>query len=405
LSTVLVLVAGVVLAVCAAFLVAYAHSIPVTRRMQAIARHVYDGDLDGARTLVERWDRGNGPQHPLARVKLAGAWSMVGDHQRVLQVLDGTKLPKGRRGRSLRRMASDLRFRTLKAIGDEDRAEWVLRDTVAKDPTAPWLAIASSERASPTGTLPRDPRVLALLVQDALEDRRFEEAADIAERLVSRIAANPLDRWVLPYAYQTLGTAQLAAGRDSAADASFRESVRRAPDRGAAEKRVMSARAGALLVAGRLAEAAPAYEALVADQGTADAFAGLAMCRIRQGEVERAAHDLDRADALGYASEKARFLRAQILVDQGRPAEAVALARDAAGARASSDPLAAYTLAYVLATAQHPDAEAALRRYVELQPNDPDLPRLLDRPAPRAMTWRGVLEVAPRPDLSDPSTT
>jgi hypothetical protein len=108
---------------------------------------------------------------------------------------------------------------------------------------------------------------------------------------------------------------------------------------------------------------------------------------------------LDTAEEAGYPPGKARFLRCQILVDLGEMSEADRLAREAASERPASDPETVYTLAYVAATAHLPDADATLRRYVELLPNDPDLGPLLERLAPDGRTWRERLEVAPRPDM------
>ena len=101
---------------------------------------------------------------------------------------------------------------------------------------------------------------------------------------------------------------------------------------------------------------------------------------------------------LGYDADKARLIRSQIVADLGRHDEAIDLAREAAGSYPPSDRQTTYTLAYVLATAQHPDAEAALRRYVEVLPHDPDLPHLLIRPAPDGRTWREYLALTAGPE-------
>lgn len=162
---------------------------------------------------------------------------------------------------------------------------------------------------------------------------------------------------------------------------------------------MLASRAGALLASGRLDEAARSYEQLTGGEAAAEAFVGLAMCSVHQGEAERAAGMLDRAQELGYPSATARFLRAQILVDLGRVAEADRLAHEAAEERPPSDPEALYTLAHVGATAHLPYGEETLRRYVELQMNDPDLPALLERPAPGGATWRDRISVASRPDV------
>lgn len=332
--------------------------------------------------------------NPLGRLRLAAGWSLAGDHHRALGVLDSIEIPGGRAGRYIRRLASEQRFDVLEALGEHERAKRILDDAIEEDPGAPWLLRATSKDQ---GEL-TDGAIVAqgMHVKEAFKGHRFAEAADTHEAVLRRIARNPVARLALPLGHLVLGSAQLSAGRDSAAEASFQEFVKRSSDQDAAEKRVMKARAEALLRSGRISEAAPVYEALVAEEGTADAYAGLAMCLVRLGEVERAARDLDRAEALGFDGDRARFLRAQILVDQGRSEEAVTLAHEAARSRPSSDPQAAYTLAYVLATAQHPDAEATLRTYVTIDPNDPDLDPLLDRPAPNGRTWREHLESSPR---------
>lgn len=368
------------------------------RREVAIAQRALGGDVGGAKALANQWDRGGGPRAPAARLRLAKAWSIAGDHQRALAILDRTQLPSGRMGRPLRRIASELRFDVLEALGEKEQAARVVDEAIEEDPRAPWLAkTGSTDPASSPGK--RSVYGQGMLVKDAYRDYRFDEAADMTEAMIHRAARNPLMRPTLPFGYLALGSAQLAAGQDSAAEASFRQFVARSSDRDAAVRLMMKTRAEALLMGGRFQEAASTYEALVAEQGTTDVLAGLAMCHLRVGETERAARDLDRAVDLGYDADKARFLRAQILVDQGRSEEAVILAREAASSRPPLDPQRIYTLAYVLGTAQHPDAEAALRGYVELNPNDPDLASLLDRPAPDGRSWREYLESAPEPDL------
>lgn len=361
------------------------------RRMLGISERAADGDAEGAKALVAGWERRTDRAIPLRRLRVVQGWQDAGDHERALALLENIELPKGRSGRSLRWMAWESKFEALKALGQAERAQAVLEEAINEDPAAPWLLIAA----------PMDPRLTPRTrsvyargkpIRDAFMDHRFGEAADMMEALIPRAARNPMARVALPLGYLFLGSAQLAAGRDSVAEASFRAFVERSLDRDAAERRVMEARAGALLSGGRYSEAASVYEALVDETGMPSAYSGLAMCRVRLGEADAAARDLDRAEELGFDRDRARFVRAQILVDQRRSAEAVTLAYEAAGTRPPSDPEAAYTLAYVLATAQHPDAEATLRSYVAMQPDDPDLSPLLDRSAPNGSTWREYLE-------------
>jgi predicted Zn-dependent protease len=295
-------------------------------------------------------------------------------------------------------MASQVRFVALEALGEKERAARILDETIEEDPAAPWL-LATDPKLVKAPSVKRSLVARGMDVKEALKEHRFDDAADMTEVLIRRAGRNPSVRPALPNVYMILGSAQLAAGRDEAADASFRLFVDLSRDRDAAQKRMKLVRAEAVLLGGRISEATAAFEALVDEQGTPEAFAGLAMCRVRQGDADLAARDLDRAIDLGYDDQKARFLRAQILVDQGRLTEAVTLARDVASTRPSSDLQAVYTLAYVLATAQHPDAEAALRRYVAADPNDPDLAPLLQRPAPDGSTWREFLGAPPSPDL------
>jgi len=365
------------------------------RRLLAIGELVMDGDLERAKAVADRWSQGFDSPNPLGRLRLATGWSLAGDHHRALSVLDSIELPQGRSGRVIRRLASEQRFDVLEALGENERARKILDDAIEEDPGAPWLLRATSKDQGEWA----DGSIVAqgMHVKEAFKGHRFAEAADTHEAVLRRIGRNPVARLALPLGHLILGTAQLAAGRDSAAEASFQQFVNRSTDRVAAERRVMNSRAQALLISRRLSEATSAYEAVVAGQSTPDGFAGLAMCRLRLGEVEQAARDLDRAEELGYDADKARFLRAQILVDQGRSEEAMTLAHEAARSRPSSDPQAVYTLAYVLATAHHPDAEATLRTYVMIDPNDPDLGPLLDRPAPNGRTWREYLESPPRP--------
>lgn len=397
LTFLLILVAEIVLALVALYLIAIIYARRASRRMRAILDRLNEGDLQGAKELTARWDRGDRPKNPLTRIRLAAAWSTVGDHERALTVLDRTKIPPGLRGRPLRRMASGLRYTTLKAQGDEERAAWLLRDAMTKDPRAPWVLAATSIDPDASGRQTKNLQALATVIQAAVKDHRFEEAVEMHERFLRRMARNPGARPVLGHAYLRLATYQVAAHRDSAAEVSFQKFLKRSSNRAVAENQVMEARAAGFLLGGRVAEASSAYEA-VATEGRPEGYFGLAMCRVRQGQAERAERDLDTAEELGYPKE-VRFVRAQILADVGKDMEAVTLAREAASERPSSDPTAAYTLAYVLATARRPDAEAELRRYVELCPNDPDLGRLLDRPAPGSGTWRERLEAPPRPDL------
>lgn len=237
------------------------------------------------------------------------------------------------------------------------------------------------------------------LVKDAFKDYRFDEAAELTEALITRAAMGPFKLMGRHFGYLLIGSAQMAAGQDSVAEASFQQFVAKASDQAAAKRLIARTRAEALLKGGRFSEATSAYEAFAVDQPTAEAFAGLAMCHMRVGKTDPAERELDRAVELGYGEDNARFIRAQILADRGRNEEAVTLAREAARSRPPSDLLGTYTLAYVLATTLHPDAEAALRRHMELDPNDPDLPPLLERPAPNGSTWREYLESAPALDL------
>jgi tetratricopeptide (TPR) repeat protein len=398
LTFLLILVAEIVLAMVVLYLIAIVYARRAAQRMRAILDRLNEGDLQGAKDLTAQWDRGDRPKNPLTRIRLAAAWSTVGDHERALAVLDGTKVPGGLGGRPLRRMASGLRYTTLKALGEEERAAWFLRDAMMEDPRAPWVLTATSTDPGTSERQTKNPQALATLIQDAVKNHRFEEAVEMHERFLRRMARDPGARPVLGHAYALHATYQLAAHRDAAAEVSFQEFLKRSPDPDRAENRVMKGRADGFLLGGRISEASSAYEAL-ATEGKREAYFGLAMCRLRQGQAERAERDLDRAEELGYPKEKARFVRAQILADLGRDMEAVTLAREAASERPSSDPSAVYTLAYVLATAQQPDAEAALRKYVELYPNDPDLGRLLDRPVPSGGTWRERLKAPPRPDL------
>jgi len=204
---------------------------------------------------------------------------------------------------------------------------------------------------------------------------------------------------MLPEAYLVHGGTLLAARRDDEAEAAFQEFRERSSDRSAAEQQVSKIRAETLLYAGRTSEAASAYETLVASREGPGSYVGLAMCRVRLGDPQGASDALDRAEALGFDPDKALPVRAQIMVDRGLGAEAEELAlRAAGGDPATSDPGSLYTLAYVRATSAHlAEAEETLRRYVELQPHDPDLAPLLERPAPDGRTWRERLEVA-RPD-------
>jgi tetratricopeptide (TPR) repeat protein len=232
------------------------------------------------------------------------------------------------------------------------------------------------------------------VVKKAFRDHRFGDFVDATEDLISRASPSARASERMSKAYLLLATAQLAAGRDEAAEASFKEFLDRSSDQDAARKLIALARADALLIAGRFPDAAPLYEAAVAEHETPEAFAGLAMCRIRLGEARLAARDLDRAVGLGFDAERAKTIRAQILADYGRTDEALELAREATSADEPTDD-AAYTLVYVLVAARHPEAEARVREYVASKPNDPDLPALLARPAPNGGTWRDQLDRTP----------
>lgn len=261
--------------------------------------------------------------------------------------------------RPLRRVAAHLRYDVLRALGQDDRAEWFRRDQAAEDPSAPWLATSrwqtanAAEDPEAAGAAladvralfakhPKDEGVLAVLAQEALTAHRYPDAADLLERLIGRLDRPGARRLTVPDAYLVLGTALLAAGRDAAADEAFRLFVKGSSQPADAERRVLASRAGALLASGRLDEAARSYEQLTGGEAAAEAFVGLAMCSVHQGEAERAAGMLDRAQELGYPSATARFLRAQIQVDLGRVAEADRLAHEAAEERPPSDPEALY---------------------------------------------------------------
>lgn len=361
------------------------------RREVVIFERALEGDLDEAAALAARWDKGRGPTTPVARLRLARSQWKAGDPYRALAILDDTKLPKGRLARSIRQMASELRFDVLEALGEQEQAARVINETIDEDPGTPWLLKTGFTRRVPSPAS-RSLHAQGKLAADAYRDYRFGEAVELTEALINRATRGPLKRPARPLGYLVLGSAQIAAGQDSAAEASFRQFVDEASDRDSAERLVLRTRAESLLKGGRFAEATSAFEVYVAQQPTAEAFVGLAMCHMRLHETERAARELDRAVELGYDEHNARFIRAQILADQGRNEEAFTLAHEAARSRPPSDPLSAYTFAYVFATTLHPDAESALRRHMELVPNDPDLPPLLERPAPNGSTWREYLD-------------
>jgi tetratricopeptide (TPR) repeat protein len=415
----LILVVDIAVVLGGAYLVMRTRARRVARRSAVILRRVRDEDRDGARTLLADWDRGERPKGLFARLSIAEAWSMVGDHQRALSILDTTKLPKGRLGRPFRRIASVLRYRALKGLGEDDRAEWFLRDAATDDPSAPWLVSAMSGGAAREDTRepwesmvrnarvrwsPKDAMAIAALIQEALRERRFDETVRLSERFLARAARSPTARLMLPEAYLAHGGALLAARRDDEAEIAFETFRGGSSDQSVAEQQVGKVRGEMLLYTGRISEAASAYETVVASREGPDAFAGLAMCRVRLGDLQGASDALDRAEALGFEADKALPIRAQIMVDQGMAREAEDLAlRATGGDPTTNDPGSLYTLAYVRATARLPGAEETLRRYAELQPHDPDLGPLLDRSAPDGRTWRQRLEVAPRPDIgTDP---
>lgn len=364
------------------------------RREVVIFERALAGDVDEAAALAARWDRGRDPTSPATRLRLARSQWKAGDPHRALEILDGTKLPKGRLARPIRQMALELRFDVLEALGEKEQAASVINQTIDEDPGTPWLLKTGFTSRVPSPAS-HSLQAQGKLVNDAFKDYRFDEAAELTEAMITMVAKAPSKRMALHFGYLLLGSAQMAAGQDSAAEASFQRYVAKASDREAAERLIVKMRAESLLKGGRFSEATSAYEAFAAEQATADAFVGLAMCHMRAGKTDQAARELDRAVELGYDADKARFIRAQILADQGRADEAVTLAREAASSRPPSDLQGAYTLAYVLATTQHPDAEAALRRHMELDPNDPDLPPLLERPAPDGSTWRVYLDSEP----------
>jgi tetratricopeptide (TPR) repeat protein len=411
----IILVVDGLVVVGAWFLLSRTIARRVIRRATGIMRLAAAGETDAARSLAVEWDRAL-PRSPFARVNLAKVWSVVGDQDRALELLDATKIPARRACRPLRRIAAHVRYDALRALGQSEKAEWFLRDQSSEDPTAPWIVTSRLSAAKSDGDLdaadsaladvrtaferqPKNENVLAALAQEALAGHRFAEAADLLERLLERLDRPGERRLTMMDAYLLLGMAQLAAGRDAAADQTFRHYAKRSSDPVIAEWKVATTRAGALMASLRLDEAATVYGKLTEGPEPALAFVGLAMCRIRQGEPEHAKQALDTAEETGYPSEKARFLRSQILVDLGEVSEAERLAREAANEHPPSDPETVYTLAYVAATGHLPDAEAILRRYVELVPNDPDLGPLLERRAPDGRTWRERLEVAPGQEI------
>jgi tetratricopeptide (TPR) repeat protein len=367
------------------------------RREVVIFERALEGDLEEAAALATRWDQGRGPTNPVARLRLARSQWKAGDPHRALVILAETKLPKGRLARPIRQMASELRFDVLEALGEQEQAARVINETIDEDPGTPWLLKTGTTSWVPS---PASHSLWAQgkLVKDSLQGLP-DEAAELTEALITRAARGPFKLMGSHFGYLLIGSAQMAAGQDSAAEASFQQFVAKASDQAAAKRLIARTRAEALLKGGRFSEATSAYEAFAADQPTAEAFAGLAMCHMRVGKTDQAERELDRAVELGYGEDNARFIRAQVLADQGRNEEAVTLAREAARSRPPSDLLGTYTLGYVLATTLHPDAEAALRRHMELDPNDPDLPPLLERPAPNGSTWREYLGSAPAPDL------
>lgn len=388
----------------------------IVKRSTHILRLAAEGDKATARALLEEWDRGDRPRAALARVNIAKAWLAVDEPTRAMRVLETTSISKSRRCLPLRRLAAHVRYDTLKALGEDDRAEWFRRDERAKDPTAPWLATSEwlsayqegdSDRAAAalTGVWsalarhPKDEVALAVLAQDAFTAHRYSQGADLLEQLIHRLDRPGSRRLSWPDAYLFLGTARLASGDDAAAEDAFRAFVKTSPKPEDAEIRVRQAKPDALLVGGRPTEASVMYERLTTGEDSAAAYAGLANCSIRLGEPQRAAQQLDRAEDLGYVSRDAKLLRAQILVDLGEVADADRLAHEEAAARPPSDPGALYTLAYVGVIGELPYAEEALRRYIELRIEDPDLPPLLDRPAPDGRTWRDRISIAARPDL------
>ncbi|MGH9197683.1 MAG: tetratricopeptide repeat protein, partial [Acidimicrobiia bacterium] len=221
--TLLILVAEIVLAVVVLYLIVIVSARRAARRMRAILDLLNQGDLQGAKELTAQWDQGDRPKNPLTRIRLAATWSTVGDHERALAVLDRTKIPAGLRGRPLRRMASGLRYTTLTALGEEERAAWFLRDAMTEDPRAPWVLIATSTDQGVSARQTKNPQALATFIQAAAENHRFEEAVEMHERLLRRVARHPGARPVLGHAYLRHATYQVAAHRDSAAEVSFQE--------------------------------------------------------------------------------------------------------------------------------------------------------------------------------------
>src|SRR3990170_116268 len=86
----LILVVDIAVVLGGLYLILRTRARRVVRRSATIFRNVMDDDQEGARALLADWDRGGRPKDPLARLHLAKGWSLIGDHQRALSVLDTT---------------------------------------------------------------------------------------------------------------------------------------------------------------------------------------------------------------------------------------------------------------------------------------------------------------------------
>jgi tetratricopeptide (TPR) repeat protein len=393
----------------------------VLRRVRDVERSIWNGDLDDARRKTEQWERGVRRKNAYDRVNIAWAWSRIGDHDRALSTLDGTTTPKGRASRAVRRQADELRYEGLRATERQAEAGWFLNDVVDRDPRAPWLvgarvssARASGERSHLEAAVeqarsvatadPKNIQAAWAVLRVATEQNRFAEGAEMLEQIVRQTERNARkNRMGHPPGFYhllvALGTLHVASGSEERAEDAFGTALSRAPDQQAAAQEIVRARAGALFSARRFAEAATAYEGILAEAPDARLFLALAECRHREGDPEAASDALARARDLDPEIQGGRLLEARLLSDAGDVRQAERIALEEAGDEDTTDPLSLYTIAYIRATGHLAGAEATLRRYVDLQPHDQDLGPLLDKPAPGGGSWRERLEVARRPDV------
>jgi tetratricopeptide (TPR) repeat protein len=397
----------------------------IRRQIRAIDRAGESEGPEAARAELVVWERRISKRDYNQLIVVARRWWVLDDHQRALAALDRIRFPWWFPTRAFRRAADELRYQVLRDAGRVAEAGSVFNRGLDRDPAAPWVAAARIEHAADAGdpqhllaaferskaaALVQNPHLtlVAQVAKQAMRLGRHDEAITYTRRLLAELEAREgkpdgIVRTTtvvrsLAQLRAAIGALLMGAGDEAGAELEF-ERARIALDDEEGRRVIELLRAEGLVYARRFDEAAEVFDAIAREHDDGRAFAGLAMCRRRLGDLAGARVSLERARELAPELTSLRLLDAMLLADEGKRSEAEAAL---ASERADLDDMLA--LAYVAVVLDLPSAEGSLRAAAAVYPGDePDLAELLDRVAPDGRSWREHVEHPARPDVeADP---